>query len=69
MNTNKHGTSLCPSATGMWVRAVLDVFDQSVSLPGEISELVVHTSVDNFETLNRTRKCRFCTIAVPPTVK
>ena len=36
-----HAGRDCPSATGMWIRAVLDVFDQSVSLPGEISEMVI----------------------------
>jgi hypothetical protein len=26
----------------MWFRAVLDVLDQSIRLPGEISKMVVH---------------------------
>ena len=39
---HSNGGRGCPSATEMWIRAVLDVLDQSISLPGEISEMVVH---------------------------
>ena len=36
-----HAGRGCPSATGMWTRAVLEVLEQSVGLPGEISEMVL----------------------------
>ena len=35
------GGRACPSAIGLWIRAVLDVLEQCVSLPGEISDIVV----------------------------
>ena len=38
---HSHGGRGCPSATGMWIRAVHEVLDQSISVPGEISEMVV----------------------------
>jgi hypothetical protein len=36
-----HAGRGCPSATEMWIRAVLKVLDQSVGLPGETSEMVL----------------------------
>jgi hypothetical protein len=36
-----HAGRGCPSATEMWTRAVLEVLEQSVGLPGEISEMVI----------------------------
>ncbi len=32
----------CPSATNLWIREALDVLEQCVSLPGEISSIVMH---------------------------
>ena len=32
----------CPSATNLWTREALDVLEQCVSLPGEISRIVLH---------------------------
>jgi len=32
----------CPSATNLWIRETLDVLEQCVSLPGEISKIVIH---------------------------
>jgi hypothetical protein len=32
----------CPSAVNLWTRAVLEVIEQCVSLPGEISRIVTH---------------------------
>jgi len=32
----------CPSATNLWIREALDVLEQCISLPSEISSIVVH---------------------------
>ena len=36
----EHGGRECPSATEVWIRAVLDTLDQCLSLPGEIACIV-----------------------------
>ena len=38
----KEGGRECPSAVGVWIRRVLDVLDQCVGLPGEISRFIIH---------------------------
>ena len=38
----KEGGRECPSAVEVWILEVLDVLDQCVSLPGEISRLVTY---------------------------
>ncbi len=39
--SKQHGGRNCPHATKVWIRAAIDVLDQCISLPGEISMITM----------------------------